>query len=224
MQHMAKKPPSDRPQSIEDQRLVSLVQDRYNLAYRNEYQYWTDFDRYYKLYESYVNDAKTIWNTKIFIPLVFSYIERFLPKLVANKPTVNYMPRRPDSVEKAQKMQALFEWQWDQIRNIKDGGMAMELLHFAKEALVIGTAVAKVPWVLEVEDKKMFDEKGDIVIRQQKVFDGPSFELIDPYDFFFDPEASDLERASWVMHRTRKTLDEMKAVNNAKGVEIQQES
>lgn len=215
---MARQP--DRDSTPADQALISIVMQRYSLAYRNQYQYWTDFDRYYKMYESYVNDSKSIWNTKIFIPLVFSYIERFLPKLVAKKPTVNFMPRRPDGVEKAQKMQALFDWQWDQIARIKEGGMAIELMKLAKEGLITGTAIAKIPWMLEMEDRKMFDEKGNVVIRSEKIFDGPSFEIIDPYDFFFDPEAYGIQNASWVMHRTRKTLDEMKAVNKAKGVEI----
>jgi hypothetical protein len=211
---------NERGETLADSKYKSVILSRYDLAYRNEFQYWGDFDRYYKLYESYVNESKSIWSTKIFIPLVFSYIERFLPKLVSNKPTVNFMARRPDTVEKAQKMQALFEWQWDQVARLKEGGMPLELIKFCKEALITGTAIAKVPWVLEMDDRKSFDEKGNVVVKKQKLFDGPSFEIIDPYDFFFDPEAYDIQRASWVMHRTRKTLDEMKAVNEAKGVEI----
>lgn len=206
--------------SPQDGAIVSLINERYELAHTNQYPYWIDFDRYYKMYESYVNENKEIYQTKIFIPMVFSVIERFLPRIISSKPTVNFMPRRPDTVQKAQNMQSLFEWQWDQVSRRKDGGMYLEMLKFVKEALVSGTAIAKVPWIKEERETKKYNQKNEVVNRLVKYFDGPDFELIDPYDFFFDPEAYDIQRASWVIHRTRRTLDEMRSINKSKGVEI----
>jgi hypothetical protein len=199
---------------------TDLVMERFNLAHRNQYPYFSDFDRYYKLYESYVNESKSIWQTKMFIPMTFSVIERFLPRIMSTKPTVNFMPRRPDAVKSAQNMQSLFEWQWDQVSRVKDGGMYVELLKFVKDALITGTAVAKVYWRMESRDEKYLDDKNEVNQRSKKYFDSWDFEQIDPYDFFFDPEAVDIQRASWVIHRTRKTLDELRAINKEKGVEI----
>ncbi|MHB8483964.1 MAG: portal protein [Nitrospiria bacterium] len=206
--------------TVQDGALITMVNERYDIAHKNQYPYWIDFDRYYKMYESYINENKEIYQTKIFIPMVFSVIERFLPRIISSKPTVNFMPRRPDTVEKAQNMQSLFEWQWDQVSRRKGGGMYLEMLRFVKEALISGSAIAKVPWIKEEREVKKYDNENNVVNRIVKYFDGPDFELIDPYDFFYDPEAYDLQRASWVIHRTRKTLDEMKSVNKSKGVEI----
>ncbi len=199
---------------------VRIVQERYNLAYMNQYPFFQDFDRYYKMYESYVNESKSIWQTKMFIPLVYSVIERFLPRIISSKPKVNFMARRPDTVDKSQKMQALFDWQMDQLSRLKDGGMYLEQLKYVKDALIMGTALVKVPWRLESRETKYYNQKNEVSQKLTKFFDGPDFEVIDPFDFFFDPEAYDIQRASWVIHRTRKTLDEMRAINASKGVEI----
>ena len=199
---------------------AGLITSRYELARMNQQPYWTDFDRYYKLYESYVNENKEIFNTKMFVPIIFSVIERFLPRLISSKPTVNFMPRRPDTVDRAQHMQSLFEWQWDQVSRVRDGGMYMELLRFVKEALITGTAIAKIPWRVESREKKYYNDKGAVAVKFDKYFDGPDFQLVDPYDFFYDPESVDIQQASWVIHRTRRTLDEMRAINKSKGVEI----
>lgn len=204
----------------QDNSIIRMVNERYELAHTNQYPYWIDFDRYYKMYESYINENKEIYQTKIFIPLVFSVIERFLPRIISSKPIVNFMPRRPDTVQKAQNMQSFFEWQWDQVSRRKDGGMYLEMLKFVKEALVSGTAIAKVPWIRESREVKKYDESNQVVNRLVKYFDGPDFELCDPYDIFFDPEAYDIQRASWIIHRTRKTLDEMMSINKSKGVEV----
>lgn len=210
----------DRQMSPSEQQRISMVNERFNLGYRNQYPYFTDFDRYYKMYESYVNENNSIWQTKIFIPIVFSVIERFLPRLISSKPTVNFMARNETSVDKAQKMQSLFEWQWDQVSRVRDGGMYMEILRFVKDALITGTAIGKIPWRLQGEDTKYYNDKDEVAVKYVKHFDGPDFQLIDPYDFFVDPEALDIQRASWVIHRTRRTLDEMREINKAKGAEI----
>lgn len=211
---------ADRQMSPSEQQRIMMVNERFNLAYRNQYPYFTDFDRYYKMYESYVNENSSIWQTKIFIPIVFSVIERFLPRLISSKPTVNFMARNENTVDKAQKMQSLFEWQWDQVSRVRDGGMYMEILRYVKDALVLGTAIAKVPWRLQGQDTKYYNESNEVAVKFVKHFDGPDFQLIDPYDFFIDPEALDIQRASWVVHRTRRTLDEMREINKAKGAEI----
>jgi len=117
-------------------------------------------------------------------------------------------------------MQALFEWQWDQVSRIRDGGMYLELLRFVKDALIVGTAVAKVPWRSESRETKKYNKDNEVEQRIVKYFEGPDFQLIDPYDFFYDPEAVDIQRASWVIHRTRRTLEEMREINQAKGAEI----
>jgi len=84
---------SARQVSPEDQASLSLVTSRYELARGNQYPFFSDFDRYYKLYESYVADNLEIYQSKIFIPMVFSVIERYLPRIIGNKPTVNFMAR-----------------------------------------------------------------------------------------------------------------------------------
>ena len=218
---ISKKAPQDvYSPSAADSAKLGLFVSRYELARTNQLPYFQDFDRYYKLYESYVNENREIFETKMFVPIVFSVIERYLPRLISSKPTVNFMPRRPDTVERAQHVQALFEWQWDQVSRVRDGGMYMELLRFVKDALITGVAVAKIPWRLETREKKYFNNKQEVAVKFDKYFDGPDFQLIDPYDFFFDPEALDVQRASWVMHRVRRTLDELRDINKSKGVEI----
>lgn len=224
--------PSYDPSSSDQQRL-EMVNERFNLAHLNQYPYFTDFDRYYKMFESYVNESKSIWQTKIFIPIVYSIVERFLPRILSNKPTVNFMPRSEksfakdpitgeprDLIKAAQNMQSLFDWQWEMQSRLKDGGMYVELLRFVKDALIVGTSIAKVPWIKESRREKGFNGKGEVQIKNKVYFDGPSFEHVDPYDFYFDPEALDIQRASWVIHKTRRTLDELREINAAKGVEI----
>jgi len=210
---------SYQPTPEESQRL-QLVTSRFDIAHTNQWPYFTDFDRYYKMYESYVNEQKSIWQTKIFIPIVFSVVERFLPRILANKPTVNYMARRPDTVDKAQNMQALFDWQWEQVARLKDGGMYLEMLRFVKDALIVGTAFAKIPWVSQTRQIKGYNKDGEVETKNKRFFDGPSFEFCDPYDIFFDPESTGVQQAQWIIHRTRRTLTELQEINAAKGNEI----
>lgn len=211
---------SEYNMTVEEVAKATAIIDRYELARTYQFPFWNDFDRYYKMYESYVNDAKVAWETKIFIPMVFSVIERYLPRILSNKPTVNYMARNENTVKQAQTNQALFDWEWDQVSRRKDGGMYLEMLRFAKDAFITGTGIAKIPWIKEMQNVKSFNEKNEVTQVNKKVFDGPDFEVVDPYDFFFDPEAYDVQRASWVIHRTRRTLQELKDINATKGIEI----
>jgi len=165
---------------------VQLVVDRFKIAENWRRPLQDDWNRYYKLYRSQSEENDDPWRSNLFIPYAFSTIETILPRLVTNRPKFEFVPRGPEDKDRAKMVNELMSYQWDVM------GMDLTLVKWVKECLIYGTAILKVPWVME------------------KDFDGPRPEVVDIFDFFIDPRATSIKNAKYVIHRTIRTMKYLK--------------
>jgi hypothetical protein len=107
--------------------------------------------------------------------------------------------------------------------------MFPKLVTFVKTLLLFGTSFGRTYWDFrECERTQMVPKQlnGKMVwtpTNNKQVtyteYDGPNFETLNIYDCFPDPNASTLDNMRWFIYRTFKTIDELKAENDARGGE-----
>ena len=154
-------------------------------------------------------------NSKIYNPYSWANIETIVPRMVAQRPSVEYKPREPQDEMSSDIHTALFEYWWN-----KDQAFE-KVVSWIKNALIYGTGVAKLYWkntereVTSYEfnqmGKPLIDENGEFITKTEKITetDDPCMEVVNIYDFFVDPEATDIQDAEWVIHRYYKSLAEL---------------
>jgi hypothetical protein len=166
------------------------------------------WDRFYKAYRSYLDERSYPWQSNLFIPYAFSTIETIAPRMVANNPQIDVMPREPNDEQYAKIMGQLVDYQWEEMD-------AQSVLNDAvKECLIYGTAILKVYWETEeadviekVEVDPTMPELGVVEATEKKtLYDAPKVELVDLYDFIWDPKGVDMESCRWVAHKSHRTL------------------
>lgn len=109
---------------------------------------------------------------------IFSTIETIKPIMVDNDPKIQVLPKTPKGMERSIKIQNLFDSEW------KRAKMSKKLVQAITISLQIGTAIVFVPW-----DAK--DENG---------LGNATPTLVNPYNFFPDPMATDMDNAEYVIY------------------------
>ena len=190
-----------------------LLKTRISLGIRNtkeKFKTFSDCD------EVFLGSGKTQFtNSKIYNPYSWANIETIVPRMVAQKPIVEYKPREEMDNFSSEIHTALFKYWWD-----KDAAFE-KVVSWIKNALIYGTGVAKIYWKtiekevtsyeLGPDGKPLIDEDGEFITNKETIqyFDDPCLEVVNMYDFFLDPEAQNIQDAQWVIHRYYKSLDEL---------------
>lgn len=154
-------------------------------------------------------------NSKIYNPYSWANVETIVPRMVAQRPRVEYTPREPQDEGTCEVHTALFEYWW-----AKDQAFE-KVVSWIKNALIYGTGVAKVYWKTTTKEVTSYeygpdglpllDENDEFVTNTEEItdFDDPTLEVVNVYDFFLDPEATDIQNAEWAIHRYYKSLAEL---------------
>lgn len=119
---------------------------------------------------------------------IFSTLETIKPIMVDNDPRIIVLPKSPAGMQVVDKIQNAFDAEW--IR----AGMSQKLQQGVTISLQIGTAIYGVFW-----DGK--DENG---LGNVKIV------LINPYNFFPDPMAIDVDGAEYIIYATYKHVNLLK--------------
>lgn len=190
-----------------------LIKSRLDLGIRNtkkKFEIFNDCDSVY-----HGSGKQQFTNSKIYNPYSWANVETVVPRMVAQRPSVIYKPREPQDETASEIHTSLFEYWWD-----KDHAFE-KTVSWIKNALTYGTGVVKLYWKTtkknvisyeyDVNGKPLLDENGEFVTRTDEVvdFDDPCLEVVNLYDFFVDPDATDIQGAQWVIHRYWKTLSEL---------------
>jgi len=204
---------SKASQAFANEKIATEIRKKISTAYN-----WRDplkqkWDRYYKLYRSYLEKKNYPWQSNIFVPYAFSTVETIVPRLVSNKPQIDVLPREKGDTDYAHVQSLLIDYQWDQ--------MDMEALmpDMIRQFLIYGTSIMKVGWerieeevTEKVEIDPEFSELGSEEIKVTKVTKNqPTVELVDLYDFFWDPNGYSIDTCTWVAHRVYRSYDYLMA-------------
>lgn len=172
---------------------VDKIIDKFNLAKDARDSYEDKWDRFYKIYRSYVDETKyKERQSKLFVPFTFTVIEaihsRMMNWLFSVEPVVTILPMGEEDVKKAEVLDKLIQYQLRLMRffQIADAWL--------KECLIYGSSVLKVRW------------------NPQKGM--PEVIHIDLRDFYVDPKADHMNY-KWCFHRTIRDIDYLREMEKA---------
>ena len=176
-----------------------------------------------ELYRCYIDSASYPHSARVFDPRIFRVIETITPRMVANEPTGSFYPVEEGDVTTNQILNSLIKYDW------RRAIMFPKLVNFVKSLLLFGTAFGRTYWDFREREKTQMKPKminGKMIWTPANVdkitvtdYDGPNFEVLNIYDCFPDPNATDLHNMRWFIYRQFKTLKELEDENDARGGE-----
>lgn len=207
----------------DENKLLQEINEQYTLAKRYLDPVHDRMNSQEELYRCYIDSASYPHNARVFDPRIFRVIETITPRMVANEPTGSFYPVEEGDVTTNQILNALIKYDW------RRAVMFPKLVSFVKTMLLFGTSFGRTYWDFrECEKTRMEPKKinGKMIWTPASVkkynyteYDGPNFEVLNIYDCFPDPNATNLDNMRWFIYRTFKTLDELKKENDARGAE-----
>lgn len=203
----------------DDRALVGLITQRFDSAVSFTQNLRTKWDDFYKYYRGYVAEKDKKWVSNLFVPVAFTVIETLLPRILsvlfAPKFIVNILPREANDIKMVRVLKQLLKYQFDRF------GAFNKFYLWVKDCLMYGTGLVKVYWKVETRIRTVTEPiympiwKFKILVGRRTVkkmmveYDDPEVEVIDPYDFFVDPRATNLDDARWCIHRVWRDYDYM---------------
>jgi len=152
-------------------------------------------------------DAKTQWGAHLHIPLSYRTIETMVPRAIAHRPKLLYLPRREIWEENVHNVRLMIDAQQDQI------DIDLPFQAVMRSGRIYGIGVGKSYWRKEyalrrrMKKSTLFDRYVPGKLESACVFDDPMFEDVDVFDFMWDPYGSDMRTCEWVVHRVWMSLD-----------------
>lgn len=213
-----------------------LWQERYRLAYTNQLPLFKRFADWYDGMYTIINTKNyALWRSKVYLPILASKAWNLIAKFIALKPGFEVRPRpsndpdidldAPEQLEDAAwKAQLLLEYDYDNPRLSRTVREKLEAV--LMDAVVTGTGLAKIPWETCVETKYQHPIRSDGTIDMSKETVTETFKgyndliPVNIFNVFVAPASTDLYTAPWIVIKEWKTMDQLKQVNKAKGVEI----
>lgn len=208
-----------KKRALDAQELAQSIVDKFSMSQQWREPHKQKWDEYYDMYRGVLPQKSYEWQSNIYVPYPFSTVETLVPRLTAQKPQIDIMPTEPSDSDKAKVMNALIDYQW----NMMSANVWMP--EAVREMLIYGTVVVKVYWKTVKEnvqkfediiddpnaDEEIVQEAGQVKIEtEETTYDAPCVEVVDLYDFFVDPQATSIEAARYVIHRTWRTLEYLK--------------
>lgn len=175
------------------------------------YQQYRGFKRYEQAYkgatkepdrDEVVQAAAKEWGASLHIPMSFRTIETMVPRMIAQRPRIIVLPREERWEQNVRPVKMLLDAQQEAI------SIDLPLQSVARAGCIYGLGVSKCYWRKTTAPHKAVRPRrigrGYVVPKeaQEKVtFDDPVLEDVDVYDFMWDPRASDVDTAQWLVHR-----------------------
>lgn len=164
------------------------------------------YDEAYDTWRVQSRPERKNWRSQIKVPYAQASIDTALVNVVSGIPRCIVKPRRPQDVLSARAMQAAMDY------FTQEAHLAEPQVLFAQQGLIFGVTVAKNYWAYREQEKIVRSwENGTEETRPQNLVlrDGPCFEPWSVYDCWWDPNARDVDSASYIVLRSYMTKDEL---------------
>ena len=179
------------------------------------FKYWErrieETDGVVKMYR---DSGSTYGDMSPVVNKVWEYAQSVLPQIFYQAPYAYLTPIRPGEKKKVRTLEKVLNWTVRQIPLSKHGRRVV------LEGLLRGWGISKAGY-LPPAASYMMTPLGEEVVKKNKPLASPGepmdlngraiFRHVPIKDFALDPDAVDLEDARWCVHRTRESLEEIKA-------------
>lgn len=177
-----------------DEKLVELIQKRFDRADKYAYDYHDLGIKYYQLYRSYQDKTDFPWHNNIFVPFIFTLIETSTARNMAmysTSPVAQVVPRAGADAELCTDIRIYVNYFLEN----PDYEYYLEQYEVIKNKHIYGNGtMMNVP---EFEDDAF------------STYIGPRFDSIDFFSLYPDPSAKRGTRANWMILRYIKTWEEI---------------
>jgi hypothetical protein len=231
---------SDQPQELQE--IHKRVKGAFEAAERVQRAYKEQWDEYYGLYRNFrklranlrgnterdrdavILGGRREFGAELFIPYCFTVIETIVPRVISNDPRMIVQPRSERAAAAALQVQELLAAQQKEI------SYDLKLQSVARSGLKYGLGVGKTYWeriekTVERNRPRMILPGYQTIEDKVVVREGPQFEPVSIWDFFWQPTASSVETAEWVIHRTWRSHEYVvKKVTSGEWFEIDTEA
>lgn len=155
-----------------------------------------------------VYDAKQHWGAHLHIPLSFRTIETMVPRAIAHRPRMLYLPRHQRWEKNVDSVRMLLDAQQEQI------DIELEFQDVMRNGMIYGLGVSKCFWRREYATRRRAQRRmwlpGQFKLsapQRELCFDDPDYENVDVFDFYWDPYGSSIRSCRWVIHRVWLPLE-----------------
>ena len=161
------------------------------------------YDRSYEVWRATAPRPASLepWQSKLRVKYGMQVIDTALVNIISGEPRCIVRPRGPEDETGAKAMQAVLDYM------VREDHMVEKRPVFAQQALVYGVTAAKNHWLYKERTDKGRSFYTDPYTGQQLVNytsetiverDGPTFEPLNVYYTFWDPNAADADSLTWV--------------------------
>lgn len=215
---------------------ASVWESRYTSAAGDQTSLFDKFNEWYKMMYA-IRDTRNIaaWRSKVHVPILSTKAWNMVAKFVQQEPGFEVEVRNEDAedlpIEElqgiAEKVQRKLEHDYHNPEMTET--MRDKLNACLVDAVVTGTGLAKVPWVTKKKKsyrhatkksggEEVLDYDQDAVTSFAIGYN--DLEPVNIFNVFIAPSATSLQTAPWVIISERKTLAQLKEVNDSYGVDV----
>jgi hypothetical protein len=155
----------------------------------------TAYEAYYGTL--YKNQSKADYKSDIVVNIIFKTIETIRPIMIDNNPRFVAMARTKEGSDRAEVIQKAMDFEWDR------ESVSKKLYANLIPNLVTGNAIFYIPW--DAGNGK----EGNIRCIP-----------VDPYNFYIDPLANNIQDAEYVIYATYKNVNQLKKLFPDKAEDI----
>lgn len=167
---------------------------------------WHDFDLAYHGVKEFPKNINDVLRSKLRIPWIWQQIETIKPRIMDPDPLFEFHPVEERDIDYSQALNTLIRQQLTADR------FSIRQSSWVEDGLVRGVGIAKVIWLSEYRNitrrpaptllQKAFGVRPDPVTKAELVFNRPTVVYVDPYDFMWDPAATNDDNWAYVFHRS----------------------
>lgn len=202
---------SQKLKKDEQKRLKSFL-DKFEVAERNQTKYRKKWDEYDKIYHGMVDlpeDIQDLLNSKLKVPWAWQQIETIIPRVMDPEIRLDFRPVESGDRRAGDILKIIINQQ------LNADHFVMRQRDFIQDAMVLGLGVGKVrmhqrkqticKWVQDPENPGQ-----RIKVEEERIVENrPSITYVDPYDFYWDPAATNDQNWKYVFHRSWLTKAEL---------------
>lgn len=227
--------------------ILRRIEDAENYRNGNFREDWRDWYRRYRSRPAGPREGSNIFVPETFM-IVDVIANRTAESLFNTRPYVSVLPRDEEHSENARKVQELLDWQLADIINA-DRIFSEDIIPtwavygtvivydawktvkrkvkrpYTKQIEVMdedGNAVIDVETNAPIMETVYTDDEGKRLVREEEdvVYDDPVIQHIDLFDFFVDPQASNLEDARYCGHTEYRTKADIRNLEQTAGWKV----